>query len=372
MSKLITVALLAAFIMSNDAVEYSYEDLVLKYREAQKKKEEKTGEIKVESRQWIHPTQGEVGIEIKKDDEGDAEDLGFQLEGRLYYISNSYIECLQGKPDPNDAYDFPIPTGWLYHTFADKETMRSFFDTEISEHWVLPNVYCNKQGVLTAISWMISPRSMSFNENKGMHKGFRNSPPPFYKGIELENRKAGVYCDWDGWLYASNHGDYEHWFDTNSAEKFTFINVYCDKESNTVRYFYSAVGGAGHFKSDGGVLRKPFGTNMEHLNDLPLNRGKVREPPYYPYISCNWSGWLFWDRTKGTWEGNDKKRRYNYEKYFAVKDKAWVNGRVMNPFCSPDKDNDARYGVVTALRVYCFDGGGNKRCYDLKKSVATE
>lgn len=372
MSKLSIVAILAIFIVSNDTVEYSYEDLVIEYREAQKKRDgdEEPGEIKVEHRQWIHPTEGQVEIEIKGDDEGDAEALKDKQRGQLIDISNAYIECLQGKPDPNDAYDFPLPTGWLYYTFTDNQnTMKRFFDTSRDEYWVLPNVYCNKKNVLAAVSWMISPRSMAFNKNSGMHNGFKDIIPPFYKSVNLEDphkNNAGVYCNWDGWLYASNHGDYEHWFDTDKEEKFTFINVYCDNKSNTVRYFFKSVGGAGHFKSDGGVLRKPFGKDMEHLNGLPLDRGKVSESPYYPYISCNWSGWLFWDRTKG-----------NYKKYFAVKDGAWINGRVMNPFCSREEGDEEDYkgGTVTALRVYCFDGGGNDRCSDLdpdKQSAATE
>ena len=77
--------------------------------------------------------------------------------------------------------------------------------------------------------------------------------------------------------------------------------------------------------------------------------------------------------TKKTWI-DDGKRKFSYERYYAIDDlnldvykekkkKGWVNGRVMNPFCSKDEDDDV--GIVTALRVYCFYSEHN-RCSDLK------
>lgn len=249
MPKLTPVVLLALFIMSNDksrkhSYEDSYEDLDLKYKAPQRKKntDEEPGTIRI-SGQWIHQNTYVIHSEAGLSPE--------EITERLIGVSTSYIECLEEKINYTEEaiFDFPL-RGWLYHTFADKDnTMRSFFDTEVEEHWVLPNVYCNSNNVLSAVSWMISPRSMSLNANKGMQARFRDKPrPPFdkksaaYGEQQLENSyrqgKGGVYCDWGGWLYASNDGDYKFWFDTNGAEKFTFVNVYCHPRTNTVRYFY--------------------------------------------------------------------------------------------------------------------------------------
>ncbi len=76
------------------------------------------------------------------------------------------------------------------------------------------------------------------------------------------------------------------------------------------------------------------------------------------------------------WKGKDKhdkeeRWKFSYERYYAIDDldidkdkkkKGWVNGRVMNPFCAKDEEDDD--GIVTALRVYCFDSEHN-RCSDL-------
>ncbi len=61
MPKLIALMLLSVFIISNDAgdddlVKYSYEDLILKYREAQRKKQAKPdpGPVIIDAKQWIY------------------------------------------------------------------------------------------------------------------------------------------------------------------------------------------------------------------------------------------------------------------------------------------------------------------------------
>ena len=175
--------------------------------------------------------------------------------------------------------------------------------------------------------------------------------------LEDPHRK-GVYCDWKGWLYNSEEryrkhsGEhYHHWFDTKGGdESFTFINVYCHKDkmgSKTVRYFAKAVRGDLTHKD----LKHPF----QHRDGLIV----VKDDNDLPSIRCDWTGWLFWDRTKD-----------NYDKYFDIEDKGWVNGRVMNPFCSYNKE--IGIGIVTALRVYCFDCGGNDRCYDLEEYAENE
>ncbi len=398
MSKLIPIALLATFIMSNDGEDkyssYSYKDLVLKYREAQREKEEETpGEVEVEAKQWVYPNRRvddwtpRIVEELR-----DPNDPHRALKRRtLRRVSNAYIECLhygkdrEREKNSEDAFDFPMPTGWLYYAFTDDaNTMHKFFDTRVNEkHWVLPNVYCNEHGVLAAVSWMISPRSLSDNNNKGMHKRFKDViPPPFDPNNDrgYRNRKSledphrnGVYCNWDGWLYDSADGHFHHYFDTsNGDESFTFIDVYChrytDEDGNaqhTVRYFYKAVGGT-----------------LTHPDLIYPFRNRVGNPVApneydrsLPTIECNWTGWLFWDMSDEPWKGKDKKGeedrwKFSYERYYAIDDrnkghekKGWVNGRVMNPFCSTENGYDE--GIVTALRVYCFDSEHN-RCSDLK------
>ena len=73
--------------------------------------------------------------------------------------------------------------------------MHRFFDTEVDEHWVLPNVYCNKKNVLTAVAWMHSIAARSLKNNNGMHKRFRESVPPFYDDDKSKPFHGwGVYC----------------------------------------------------------------------------------------------------------------------------------------------------------------------------------
>ena len=144
-------------------------------------------------------------------------------------------------------------------TTDNANTMHKFFDTRVKEkHWVLPNVYCNEHRVLAAVAWMISPRSLSDNNNKGMHARFKDViPPPFdpNKNRGYKNKKSledphrnGVYCNWEGWLYDSADGHFHHYFKTSNGDAlFTFIDVYChrytDEDGNaqhTVRYFAKA------------------------------------------------------------------------------------------------------------------------------------
>ncbi len=393
MSKLITLTLLATFIVSNDGEDkyssYSHEDLVLKYQEAQRKKKEKEqpGEVEIDAKQWFYPTDMRVeNPRLKAQLREGTNNSRLEILKTLNKVSNAYIECMHYGKDREanrDAFDFPMPTGWLYYTFTDNaNTMHKFFDTRVKEkHWVLPNVYCNQHGVLAAVAWMISPRSLSDNKNKGMHARFRDViPPPFdpNKDRGYKNRQSledphrnGVYCNWDGWLYDSEHGHYKHYFDTsNGDESFTFIDVYChiytDEEGNiqrTVRYFYKATGGTLTHPD----LIYPF----QHRGDVEV----LKDNRELPAIRCNWTGWLFWDMSDKPWKGKDKhgkedRWKFSYERYYAVddkdkndKNKGWVNGRVMNPFCSTKYGRDE--GIVTALRVYCFDREHN-RCSDLE------
>ncbi len=353
MSKLIAVVLLALFIISNSearkcryGLDCNYDDLhreYEKYEAAQRKKEKEQHGAIDDGKSWYHPNEGYV--------KGSERAQILQIRG----ISRAYIECVQHKANSEAAFDFSMPQGWLYDTFAHSARMRSFFDTGVSEHWVLPNVYCNSNNVLAAMSWMRSHKRMSFKENKEMHAKFRDSRPPLYSKKEIADRrrelakkgKKGVYCDWSGWLYDSKHGKYRYYFDTAEKEMFKFINVYC--RDNTVRFFVKSVGG----DRDEIDLIYPF-----------KNRHDYEIPPtaVYQRVGCNWDGWLFGYLLDRTWKDGKGKRRQAYEKYFSV-DKTWVNGRVMNPFCS--REEGEKEGTVTALRVYCFYSHED-RCSDLR------
>lgn len=382
MSKLIPIALLATFIMSNDGEDkyssYSYEALVLKYREAQREKEEEIpGEVEVNAKQWVY--RDKPVAELRGEDA--LKRIPLSKKTPLIKNSNAYIECLhygkdrEREKNSEDAFDFPMPTGWLYYAFTDNaNTMHKFFDTRVKEkHWVLPNVYCNEHGVLAAVAWMISPRSLSDNNNKDMHARFKDIiPPPFDPNNDrgYRNRKSledphrnGVYCNWDGWLYDSNDGHFHHYFKTSNGDAlFTFIDVYCHSVDKTVRYFAKAVGG--NNLSDNSEER-PF---HEHRGNARVS--KDTEP--LPHIRCNWTGWLFWDMSDEPWtdsKDGENIKKFSYERYYAIDNKknsdskkGWVNGRVMNPFCA--KGEGKEHGIVTAMRVYCFDSEHN-RCSDL-------
>ncbi len=288
------------------------------------------------------------------------------IRDRIVEFSNSYIECEQRAPDPNEVFDFPLPDGWLYKTFADDDNRYRSFDTGVSEYWVLPNVYCDSKHRLAAVSWMRSHENTSLNDSKGMDGRFRDSRPPFHNDMKLDtylNRKqvredkGGVFCDWHGWLYPLGDRHFHEWFDVaeTESELFTFINVYCHTD-NTVRFFAKAVAHKNQRGRDG-IIKKshliyPF--SYDNMHSVQQKVGRAEEEDY-PRIECNWQGWLFNDMTKDTWQDDDGKRRHSYERYYAVgddKDKFWMNGRVVNPFCS--NDGTREYGIVTELRAYCF------------------
>lgn len=376
MSKLMVVMLLAGFIVSNDDAdkcvnddaddkysECTHDDLVNinNYREPQRKRKQNVdpGAVNIVSKEWKDYRDDSVT------NDNDAQRVR-KIEERSY----SHIECDQAKVD-NGEYPFnlPLPDGWLYDIYGENSRMRLFFDTEVSEYWVLPNVYCNKQNVLTAVSWMRSHDNLSFKKNE-IHMRFRDNLPPFYDDDHTENYhnkdRGGVYCSWDGWLHDPDSGKnyqrhFRRLFDTDrNKEQFTFVNVYCYK--NTVRFFAKAVGGDSTLKD----LWYPFGNRHDIKPDK-----EVRD---FPFVQCNWIGWLFGDMTDNIWKdpGNDDKEKYSYEKYYAtdyrakLNEKPWMNGRVINPFCSREEEGD--YGYVTALRVYCFYTPGSKvqgRCSDL-------
>ncbi|RKU17932.1 hypothetical protein C6501_03405 [Candidatus Poribacteria bacterium] len=369
MSKLITTLLLAGFIVSNsDDSKYadkSYEELLrLKYKAPQRiENPTEPGGIEIEAIRWYHQNKSVGGRTYDYNPKKVKETI--DLPQKLSDRSNSYIECDQGIAPIIQPFDFPLrgkslkDKGWLYYTW-DTGTVPWFFDTKEKEHWVLPNVYCNSKNILAAVSWMRS------HEDEGMHARFKGKDPPFYDGVDFEDRgkdKWGVYCDWDGWLYDSDE-HFHFWFDAykKSEELFTFINVYCHTDK-TVRFFAKA---EAHQRQQEGHMIFPFRPRHAFVT------AKVKEAAEYPDVYCNWTGWLFADTTDKPWEDKDKHSRHSHEKYYAIdkhsresSKKAWMNGRVMNPFCSKLTDRDI--GIVTALRVYCFYTKEN-RCSDLETS----
>lgn len=358
MSKLVIVLLLAGFIMSNDddEVEDTFTELLEKYKEAQRKRDrgENHGEANTSTR-WYYQD-----VDVMDALTGKIR----TIEGGIRTFSNSYIECEQATAHPDDVFDFPMPKGWLYDTFGNDGKMRYFFDTGVEEHWVLPNVYC-KKNVLTAVSWMRSHKKMSHDDNEGMHMRFRDSRPtlPLYRGMSLEKYhnkdRGGVYCNWRGWLHDPDSSSkyqrhFRRLFDTNrGSEKFTFVNVYCNSD-NTVRFFAKSVGGDSPQTDD---LWYPFEYRNEYERYIDKGVG-IRYK--YPSVGCNWTGWLFGDMTAKQWKdpGDKDKEKYSYEKYYVtdyrakLNEKPWMNGRVINPFCS--KGEKDIVGIVTNLRVYCF------------------
>lgn len=103
--------------------------------------------------------------------------------------------------------------------------------------------------------------------------------------------------------------------------------------------------------NDNNGMHKRFRKSVPPFYDD--DRGK----PFHGWgVYCDWQGWLFNDMTKDTRQDDDGKRRYSYERYYAIgddNDKFWMNGRVVNPFCSKE-DKDSPFGMVTRLRAYCF------------------
>ncbi len=356
MSKLIIVLLLAGFIVSNDdASKYadkSYEELLLEYDAPQRKEnQQKPGGVEVESMRWIHLNKSVGGRTYYNPDKVSVTK---RLREEIIDRSNAYIECDQKIANLEiHPFDFPMPNDWLYDTFQDKGRMPWFFDTEVKEHWVLPNVYCNSKNILSALSWMRS------HEDGGMHAKFKGKDPPFYGNESLEDHhRGGVFCNWNGWLYGPSKGKYTHWFDSaKDDELFTFIDVYCHE--NKVRFFAKHVASHNQRKSD---QRYPF-EPQDMKTDLVSTQTME-----LPVVGCDWTGWLFADMTDARWK-HKGSNRYSYEKYYAIdthaagrSKKAWMNGRIMNPFCS--RLEDKQTGVVTALRVYCFYSKEN-RCSDL-------
>ncbi|MDE3269882.1 MAG: hypothetical protein OYH77_06325, partial [Pseudomonadota bacterium] len=91
----------------------------------------------------------------------------------------------------------------------------------------------------------------------------------------------------------------------------------------------------------------------------------IKSPPTaknstYPKVLCNWQGWLYGFTDGKSWEDSNENKRYGYEKYFAIDNKSigakdktwWMRGRVVNPFCAEQENSS--YGVVTAVRAFCF------------------
>lgn len=268
-----------------------------------------------------------------------------ELRNKIIKHSYQHIEC-SDTGETRNVFDKALPIGWLYSSFGDKTTAwQKYFDTSASEHWVLPNVYCNNQRVLTAIAWMRSGNKGAARKNQAMASGFRDNIPPFYSNDAVNNKNAnGVYCKWSGWLFDKNKS-YKKYFDTlDNSELFTMVNIYCD--SNRVTFMrHGYAGDNTYYHKD--ASEKPF-------ENAPTPSAAADGS-----VGCSWQGWLLKNGTDGTWEDRDTNTRWIYEKYFALDkrattkgDKRKIHGRVINPFCSNKTDDDN--GKVTRIRAYCF------------------
>ena len=251
------------------------------------------------------------------------------------------VECSDAG-ETRRVFDKALPAGWLYH--HGLKGWRKYFDTSREERWVLPNVHCNKDRVLTAISWMRSGEG-TYKE-KDMAWRFREHTPPTYQQkINSLTGQGGVFCQgWQGWLFEKKK-HYKEFIKTSTGDElFTMVNIYCDKE----RVTYMDTGSAGE---------TGIGSQSENVLIYPFQAAPT--PPATAGIGCAWQGWLLKDGTDRTWKDNGGKKRWSYEKYYAIdhrsnshKDKFYMHGRVINPFCSKLKGD--RHGKVTRIRAYCF------------------
>ena len=274
----------------------------------------------------------------------------FTGDEKVRTISQAYIECVPGESEfgAKAIHDKPLAqAGWLYGD--DIWVWMNYFDTGVKEHWVFPNVYCNSNRILTAMSWK---RSNDDWEHHKMHSRFRNRNPPDYDEEILRGHdRRSVYCSWNGWLFPTGDHHYSRWVDTkNRDELFSLVNVYCD--ANQVRYFHHKFAGA-HDMAKGDSTH-PF----KNLKNPTLNNTTT--------VGCNWNGWLYKATSAETWYDRDddkNKQRWSYERYFAIDNKNTyekgkrdgeyaIHGRVMNPFCSKTSKN--KKGIVTQIRAYCF------------------
>lgn len=258
-----------------------------------------------------------------------------ELRNKIIKHSYQHIEC-SDTGETRNVFDKALPIGRLYSSFGDTSTAwRKFFDTSVSEYWVLPDVYCNNQRVLTAIAWMRSGNNGAWKKNQRMASHFRDRDPPFYSNDNVNNKNSNsIYCKWSGWLFDKNKS-YKKYFDTPKNELFTMVNIYCDNH----RVTFMRHGYAGHSKFH------------DDASDHPFKNAPTPSLAADGSVGCSWQGWLLKDGTDGTWEDNDSNTRWSYEKYFTF-DERKMHGRVINPFCSNKTDDDN--GKVTRIRAYCF------------------
>ena len=267
-----------------------------------------------------------------------------ELKTKIRNHSAQQIEC-RDAGEVRNVFDKPLPVGWLYNSFSDTSTSwQKNFDTELQEHWVLPNTYCNANRVLTAISWMRSGKKGAANENKKMAQRFRKHPPPFYTNEIVNNDNPhGVYCDWEGWLFKKDEARDKYINTLNDdGELFTMVNIHCHNK----RVTFMQHGYAGSNKQHSDAKGRPF----ENISTPSSGDGS---------IDCSWQGWLLKDGTDDTYKDKDDKTRWSYEKYFALdkestgsSKKRKMHGRVINPFCSKSDKN--KNGKVSRIRAYCF------------------
>ena len=303
--------------------------------------------------------------------------LDYKPVSEVRKLSQQYIECHSDyyKNSPY-VFDKPLPNGWLYPQFHNDDKWKKYFDTGQNEYWVFPNVHCDKNTRrLTAMSWMRSGMQGSHDQQKNMHKKFKKKNP----SLSIVNTGDGsVYCSWNGWLYPAEDQRYDNWFDTEDDEAFTLINVYC--RNNRVVYLHRAEHNGKSIFGDG---------IKDRANDRPFKKNDKPVDKSDNWVRCNWKGWLYKAKLlNDTWnDGNDgNEERWTYERYFIVSNngigqdkkkrgrngdaRGAIHGRVMNPYCS-QATKEAKIGVVTAIRAYCFYPSSGKWFYE-KRSMCDD
>ena len=345
MSRLIYIALFCFYLLLNHDSSKAEDTLKHDHEPSHREKNSKPGKVTTE----IQYRFGTKSYPTTKDNPN-------TWKQEIIKHAQQQVEC-DDTTEARGVFDKPLPVGWLYSQFSDTTTgWQNYFDTSQQEIWVLPNVHCNKDRTLTAISWMRSGKKGAMKENKDMIWRFRANNPPFYSSeIVNNNNTQGVYCNgWgNGWLFEKNKNRKEYIDTLKSDELFTIINIYCHQ--NHVIYMHHGYAGHRPFRD--------FADDKEgkDASDLPFKNIPTPSPATDGSIGCSWQGWLLKDSTNDTWEdtGADGKQRWSFEKYFALdrndvnkKDKRWMLGRVINPFCS--KTNKQKHGVVTRIRTYCF------------------
>ena len=154
MSRLIYIALFCFYLLLNHDSSKAEDSLKHEHEPASREKDNKPGTVSTE-------IEYRFGLETHTT----MKDTNSTLQQKIINHAQQQVEC-DDTAETRGVFDKPLPFGWLYNFLSDTTTeWRNYFDTDMSEMWVLPNVYCNSKRILTAISWMRSGKKRS-NERK--------------------------------------------------------------------------------------------------------------------------------------------------------------------------------------------------------------